>query len=672
MPHRPAALAALLAAWLVPVVTSAREAEPRRTLRRIPLAGVIELHGCSVRPADVELTARSLPATDSETGQSFLAAPETHRAIVRHAGNRLSFQFRALAKGLPYEIEPPVLAGDTDCTKVLWRTDTRGIVIAERRRRVHIEGFAIRSRIEVLSVRQGRETDQWVGADALDFDDASAAIRRFRWTPNVRGAVAGRLQVSMRPFPTPGRGYDPCATPPLVYARDFPAERTGATEIAEVDFSRILRDTRAVAANDSEPTLPLTPAERVKLEAGAPLYVRVAPLAASGRLLCTADRAGVTPMTILAKIPLDKFVVPGSEPSLALAGARYDPPIVHSWPSGGQVCYRTTKPHLISPCDTDYMNQNPFCSTPVDAWGGWLHSFGVPYGWVSPGLPFCFYTSSGGSGWFGDFIESIGSVVTGFVDTVAALVNQASYLWEKLQDLAVEAVAQTINSLGIPCDATCRQGLELGLEVGLASMGIPPSLPNFDQLVDQGIDYAAAMAAEQAGVPYPLNDLATGKAKELVKKAAAAMKANDSVPGLPDWVGYDIGLEPAVLTLRVFGNQPELPVTPFLFLAPSDVYLGASLALPRKMPPAASPLTIPLTLPINVEGLPAAPANASDYQKARHNKIVWAQQRLDGGCAGVFMSAIAYQDWRVFMEAAVVATDPTFYLTETGPFYCQP
>jgi hypothetical protein len=35
----------------------------------------------------------------------------------------------------------------------------------------------------------------------------------------------------------------------------------------------------------------------------------------------------------------------------------------------------------------------------------------------------------------------------------------------------------------------------------LASIGIPPTLPNFDQLANMGTDYLATIAMEQAGIP---------------------------------------------------------------------------------------------------------------------------------------------------------------------------
>lgn len=73
-----------------------------------------------------------------------------------------------------------------------------------------------------------------------------------------------------------------------------------------------------------------------------------------------------------------------------------------------------------------------------------------------------------------------------------------------LKDGIVEAAAAVINGLGIPCDAVCKAGLKAGLEIGMTYFtGIPPTLPDFDQLADQGIDYAIELAVAEAGIPCP-------------------------------------------------------------------------------------------------------------------------------------------------------------------------
>jgi len=101
-----------------------------------------------------------------------------------------------------------------------------------------------------------------------------------------------------------------------------------------------------------------------------------------------------------------------------------------------------------------------------------------------------------------------------FWDTVTSAFNA-------LKDGIVEAAAAVINELGIPCDATCKAGLKAGLEIGMTYFtGIPPTLPDFDQLADQGIEYAIELAVSEAGIPCPeeCRDVLRSELEEIVDK----------------------------------------------------------------------------------------------------------------------------------------------------------
>ena len=134
---------------------------------------------------------------------------------------------------------------------------------------------------------------------------------------------------------------------------------------------------------------------------------------------------------------------------------------------------------------------------------------------------FCVPAASDDDGWLESFTNTVGAVLTGLVDEIAKLVNSASELWEQIQDYAVQAVAAGLNVIpGVNCPPTpCQAALEMGLEVALATMGVPPSIPNFDQLMDQGFDYAAAQLASQVGVPSVIADVASDEAQKFIKQA---------------------------------------------------------------------------------------------------------------------------------------------------------
>ena len=68
----------------------------------------------------------------------------------------------------------------------------------------------------------------------------------------------------------------------------------------------------------------------------------------------------------------------------------------------------------------------------------------------------------------------------------------------------VNFAASAINKLGISCDSDCKEGLMVGLEIGIAYFtGIPPNLPEFKEMKEQGIEYAIELAAAEAGIPCP-------------------------------------------------------------------------------------------------------------------------------------------------------------------------
>lgn len=72
-------------------------------------------------------------------------------------------------------------------------------------------------------------------------------------------------------------------------------------------------------------------------------------------------------------------------------------------------------------------------------------------------------------------------------------VSWVSNLYESIK----QGVVSAVGSVMCGSDPTCEDFLMAGLNIGLAAMGIPPSIPNFDQLLNQGIDYLAAEVVDQ-------------------------------------------------------------------------------------------------------------------------------------------------------------------------------
>ncbi len=82
--------------------------------------------------------------------------------------------------------------------------------------------------------------------------------------------------------------------------------------------------------------------------------------------------------------------------------------------------------------------------------------------------------------------------------------HAAGWISEKFEDLknyAVDAVMK-YTGIGKVCEALkgadeCRAALKAALEYGLASLGVPPTVPNLETLMSEGKDYMAQMAIQE-------------------------------------------------------------------------------------------------------------------------------------------------------------------------------
>ncbi|MBN2044147.1 MAG: hypothetical protein JW757_03925 [Anaerolineales bacterium] len=91
-----------------------------------------------------------------------------------------------------------------------------------------------------------------------------------------------------------------------------------------------------------------------------------------------------------------------------------------------------------------------------------------------------------------------------FMEGLGELWNTIVSAFNEIKAGLVELAAEVINSLGFECNQTCKDGLMQGLEIGIMYFtGIPPDLPNYEELTEMGIDYAIELAAAEAGVPCP-------------------------------------------------------------------------------------------------------------------------------------------------------------------------
>ncbi len=157
-------------------------------------------------------------------------------------------------------------------------------------------------------------------------------------------------------------------------------------------------------------------------------------------------------------------------------------------------------------------------------------------------------------------------------DVVSATLNMASSAYMQAKNAAVNTLASGLNKLpGVNCQGACKETLMTGLNMALAYCGIPPSLPNINELYNKGLDYMAAsladIAIEQAtGVALEdfganaqmtmmLSEQAKGPAKDAMKSFLRSM--TEPVPfvaDIPETWGYPAPFfrrRPAMLYLEI-------------------------------------------------------------------------------------------------------------------------
>lgn len=619
--------------------------------------GTIAVHGYELPPDAFRVRAR--PVQANPIGEN---GPRLHcdqSVIVRAAvigaaePGRYQFSIRGLVPGVPYRIGIRLESwGRGRAPRLVWTSDRVPCVLSGDSE-LQFDAYAVRSEIEVMGSADpahGRRRARWVGADGVDFTDPVLATRTFRWRTTLPEVTGGRLQVSVKPFPRVAqRGYSPCGGDDsgLLYSQDFPVDavRPGRwTTGPSVDFNALLTRTGRTAGDAALPGT-LGPAALdpnfetlilPKLNAGMPFYVRVLPMRGED-VVCDPDTGGVPPEVLLAL--LKKVAEAISDPNVSVENVIYNAPV---WApvEKGRTYFRITKPHTL-PNNILFMT----------SWEWMARVTGYGPGETIPeGAGFWYKPGSGSSSWIEDFAEGLGAVFTGLIDAFGDLVNYTSKLWEEIQDGVVNAVADSIDALGIiDCDDTCRAFLETGLEIGLASMGVPPSLPNFEELTDQGLEYLADQAVAQfaPGVTVPdfVKDYASQQAKDFIKEVAKEMKDDYGVSGLPDWLAPDIRFQPASLQMDLYGRGKTQPFDsqPGVFRLNTPIYAGTAMKLPRHLPEKGvePPLVFPMVLPANFANLAVPPGTTykslsgptitigpNAYELAVWNRDHWLKARF--------------------------------------------
>jgi hypothetical protein len=597
------------------------------------IAGTARLLGCAPDPSQLRVVAEPLNFRLPGVGR-FAPEPGGARHVARVATTGdphvLSFSILGLRPNVLYRLG--VMYPADLCGKVFWRGPFEGLVVAGAPP-IALEGVAARTTVEVLQ----RGTDEWLGGDDLHFADAEAAQRRFRWRSTLDGVVGGELQVAIDAFPTEG-AFGPCDEPEggVVYRKQVAASEHEWIDIGQLDFRAILSPRRAAGDGGGNVTrIDLRTYRR--LVGGQPIYVRVVPQTPAGPA-CDAVDDGVSGWVLLGNASSETFA--GGPPSVASKlvpgdGNEYLPPYtggdVQGHPTYAERAYKVIKDHTLPPFPCVGIGGKIWAQ--ADPLGCMI----VNAGWAEPGAvlkkgPWFYYkpaSSSGGGGFdpVGAFTNSFGNLVTAGYSALGLLLETASTTFNEIKQAVVKVVVKAIeafpggqalcNAIASKTPTSCASLVETGITVALTSAGIPPSIPNWEQLKQQGIKYvtseiATEIANETGGVLPP--EVTQPALEEIANRALEAMTANRGGEGPQyDWVLPYAGFEPASLLVSVHKPAADVPPGNLVLGWPkTPLYSGGYLDLPRVFPDDGE-LSIPIVLQPNLDGFNAPICLSSWY-----------------------------------------------------------
>lgn len=194
------------------------------------------------------------------------------------------------------------------------------------------------------------------------------------------------------------------------------------------------------------------------------------------------------------------------------------------------------------------------------------------------------------------------------LDTAAQALEEIK---AEVAKVALKAIALTVGgpeacaALATYTPTSCESLVQTGITLALASVGIPPSIPNWDELQKQGIKYAASeiasKIADETGGVVP-QKFTQEVLEELAQKAFDEMTKNRGGSGPQyDWVIPYLGFEPASVTvsLRRTGTDP-LPSKLVLAWPKTPLFRGGMLDIPRVFV-SDDDLKIPIVLDPNLD-----------------------------------------------------------------------
>jgi len=124
------------------------------------------------------------------------------------------------------------------------------------------------------------------------------------------------------------------------------------------------------------------------------------------------------------------------------------------------------------------------------------------------------------SSWFDDLCDGLSQ----FASFIKDAWNWVVHKYEEIKSTFIDLVASSLCPSGLPA---CRELITAAVDAGLAACGLPPNLPDFDEVMGDFKDYAIKEMAEESGLP----EEAVRRGVDAMADAAAELRSNGGVPG---------------------------------------------------------------------------------------------------------------------------------------------
>lgn len=177
-------------------------------------------------------------------------------------------------------------------------------------------------------------------------------------------------------------------------------------------------------------------------------------------------------------------------------------------------------------------------------------------------------------------LDDIADAFSSFIDMVKDFVNWVSKTYASLKADLVSYVASALPG----CDDYCKAALKAGLDYGMTALGMPPELPDFDQLEAMGEGYLVdtlAQQAAQSGVPFS-EDATKYAVQTMIDKGKEAADSGSGT-GASIWIPdthYQYRPLLVMLQLDNPANRTAMPVTLTITDTGGDHYLAQSIQIP--------------------------------------------------------------------------------------------